>query len=191
MKRIVLTGGPGAGKTVISTAIAAAQPDRYMNVPEAATQIYELLQTRWDLLDVAGRCDVQRRIYQLQLQLEEAATAAHPGKILLLDRGTIDGSAYWPTGASDYWRELGTTIEIELARYDAVIWLQTSAAIGLYDRESSNPCRFEASETAIASGEILKQLWSSHPRLHLVDAYPSLVSKVAAVAEILRSTGDD
>jgi predicted ATPase len=181
MKRIVLTGGPGAGKTVISSAVAAASAGRLVHVPEAATQIYDLLQTRWDRLDDAGRRDVQRRIYFLQREQEESLALQHPGKTLLLDRGTIDGAAYWPEGADAYWRELGTTAERELARYDAVIWLQTSATLGLYDRDASNPCRFEHPEAAIASGELLKALWGAHPRLREVDAYPELAEKIAAV----------
>jgi predicted ATPase len=185
MKRIVLTGGPGAGKTVISSAIAAADPTRYVRVPEAATQIYDLLQTRWDRLDLAGRRDVQRRIYHLQRQQEEALAAAHPDQILLLDRGTIDGAAYWPEGAESYWSDLGTSAQAELARYDAVVWLQTSATLGLYDHDASNPCRFEHPEAAIASGNLLKILWGAHPRLSQVDAYNNLAEKIAAVGAVL------
>src|SRR2546421_12878442 len=88
--RVVLTGGPGAGKTVISQKIAARHPDRFVLVPEAATQVYDALQTRWDRLDLAGRRDVQRKIYQLQVDQEERTLAANSGKTLLLDRGTID-----------------------------------------------------------------------------------------------------
>ena len=185
MKRIVLTGGPGAGKTVISSALAEADPQRFARVPEAATQVYDRLQTRWDRLDLAGRRDVQRRIYRLQREQEDAVAAAHPGKVLLLDRGTIDGAAYWPEGPDDYWRELGTTAAAELARYDAVVWLQTSAALGLYDRDASNPCRFEHPKAAIASGNVLKILWGAHPRVVQVDAYPELSDKVLAIRAVL------
>src|SRR6476660_3406876 len=104
MRRIVLTGGPGAGKTVISRQLAAAQPDRFALVPEAATQVYDVLQTRWDRLDVAGRREVQRRIYCLQVDQENRTASANPDKVLLLDRGTVDGAAYWPEGPADYWR---------------------------------------------------------------------------------------
>src|SRR6059058_2304488 len=94
--RIVITGGPGAGKTVISRHLATKFPERFVLVPEAATQVYDALQTRWDRLDVPGRRDVQRKIYRLQVDQEERTLAANPGKILILDRGTIDGAAYWP-----------------------------------------------------------------------------------------------
>src|SRR3954469_762463 len=151
MKRIVLTGGPGAGKTVIAQQIAREQPDRFILVPEAATQVYDQLQTRWDKLDLPGRRDVQRRIYKLQRDQEESLAAQHPQKILLLDRGTIDGAAYWPDGPDEYWRDLGTSIGEELNRYDTVIWLETCATLGLYDGDNSNFCRFEDPAAAISS----------------------------------------
>jgi predicted ATPase len=178
----VLTGGPGAGKSVVAQSIARRHPVRFVLVPEAATQVYAMLNTRWDRLDVEGRRNVQRRIYQVQTEQEARSAAAHPDKALLLDRGTIDGAAYWPDGPDDYWRDLGTTLRDELARYDHVIWLETSAVLGAYDGDDSNFCRFEDAAGAIRSGELLKQLWSAHPRLQLVSAYGALEDKIAAVA---------
>jgi predicted ATPase len=193
MKKIVITGGPGSGKTVITAALAAEQPDRFVLVPEAATQIYTQLQTRWDKLDLAGRHDAQRRMYRLQLDQEARIAAAHPDKILLLDRGTVDGSAYWPEGPEAFWRDISTTHAAELARYDAVILLETCAVLGLYDGDNSNFCRFEDGAAAVRSSEALKQLWAGHPQLHFVDAYPTLDAKIAAVREILDKikTDDD
>ena len=185
LRRVVLTGGPGAGKTVVSAAIARADPARFVLVPEAATQVYDALRTRWDLLDLEGRRDVQRRIYRLQREQEERLARDFPDKILLFDRGTIDGAAYWPAGAEDYWGDLGTTHADELARYDAVILLQTSAALGLYDHDASNFCRFEDAEAAIASDNLLELLWGDHPRLSKVAAYAQLDEKIAAVADVV------
>ncbi len=186
MKRIVLTGGPGSGKTTLALGLEQENPDRYCHVPEAATQVYKLLNTRWDRLTVAGRRDVQLRIYQLQLQQEDELARQHPSKHLLIDRGTIDGSSYWPEGPQDYWNQLDTTLAEQYARYDLVVWLETSAAIGLYDGPDSNPCRHERPQTAIALGEAQKQLWSAHPRFHCVRAFPDLADKLAAVRAILR-----
>jgi predicted ATPase len=184
-KRIVLTGGPGAGKTVVSAEIIRRYPDRFTLVPEAATQVYSALQTRWDRLDLEGRRDVQRRIYRHQREQEERAAAAHPERKLLLDRGTVDGAAYWPQGPDAYWMDLGTTLERELARYDAVIWMQTSAALGIYDGDASNTCRFEDPAAAIESGLLLTRLWGGHPNLQNVAAYPHLSDKIDAVEVLL------
>src|SRR5688500_1794245 len=106
MTRIVLTGGPGAGKSVIGREIERRFPGRFVLVPESATQVYTHLKTRWDRLDLDARRDVQRRIYRNQIEQEARLAAEHPDKVLLLDRGTIDGAAYWPEGAAEYWRDL-------------------------------------------------------------------------------------
>jgi predicted ATPase len=184
-KRIVLTGGPGAGKTVISAAIIAGHPDRFILVPEAATQVYAALQTRWDRLDLEGRNDVQRRIYRLQREQEDRIASEHPDKTLLLDRGTIDGAAYWPQGPAAYWADLGTSHEIELARYDMIIWLETAAALGIYDGDASNDCRFEDPAAAIESGKMLCTLWGGHPHFHRVRAHPRIENKIAEIQRLI------
>ena len=184
---IVLTGGPGSGKTAISTAVVARDSDRYALVPEAATQVYAALQTRWDRLDVEALRDVQRRIYRLQVDQEARLAREHPDKTLLLDRGTIDGSAYWPDGPEDYWRDLGTTAGREISRYDTVILLESSAAIGQYDGDNSNFCRFENAEQALRNGELLRRLWAGHPRLLTVVATRDIEEKVRRVREVVES----
>lgn len=183
--RIVLTGGPGAGKTVITTSIATGDPTRFLRVPESATHVYDALRTRWDRLDVPGRRDVQRRIYHHQIAQENHLAAESRGRLLLLDRGTIDGAAYWPEGPDDYWRDLNTTLAEQLQRYDAVIWMQTGAALGHYDGETSNPVRFETDAAAIESGLLLGKLWGGHPRLRHVGAYPTLAEKIQTVKSLL------
>jgi len=40
MRRIVLTGGPGAGTTVIAAHLVAKQPDRLVLVPEAVSRVF-------------------------------------------------------------------------------------------------------------------------------------------------------
>jgi hypothetical protein len=170
---------------VVSRRIADADPSRFVLVPEAATQVYSALQTRWDRLTLEGRYDVQRQIYRLQVEQEERLAVEHPDKILLLDRGTIDGAAYWPHGPDDYWRDLGTTLQAELARYDRVIWMQTCAAVGVYDGDASNACRFEDADAAVASGNLLAMLWGGHPRFTQVDAFEHLNDKVGAVRSLI------
>lgn len=187
MKRIVLTGGPGAGKSVIAAEIVRRHSDRLALVPEAATQVYTMLQTRWDRLDPEQRRDAQRKIYALQSEQEIRIASNHPNHHLLLDRGTIDGAAYWPDGPEDYWRELGTDIKQELARYDTVIWMESAAALGIYDGDKSNDVRFEDPQSAIESGQKLLKLWGGHCNLRHVGAFSNLSDKIAAVEELLFS----
>jgi predicted ATPase len=185
MKRVVLTGGPGSGKTAVSNAIARIPPARFVVVPEAATQIYSGARTRWDLVDTLGRRELQRQIYFLQRRQEDLFAAQYPDKILILDRGTIDGAAYWPDGPDAYWADLGTSLGAELARYDHVIWMQSAAAIGIYDGSHSNPVRFEDAAAAVASGELLAKLWCGHPRFHRNAASLLLDDRIAEVRKLL------
>ncbi|QOV87797.1 ATP/GTP-binding protein [Humisphaera borealis] len=184
-RRIVLTGGPGAGKSVIGREIAGRYPDRFVLIPEAATQVYTRLGTRWDRLSIEERRDVQRQIYRWQLEQEQRIAEAHPGHVLLLDRGTIDGAAYWPDGPDQYWVDVGSTHGIELSRYDAVIWLETAAALGIYDGDASNAVRFEHADAAVDAGRKLLELWGPHPNLRHVGAFVHFEDKVSAVCEML------
>jgi len=183
--KIVLTGGPGAGKSSITRKLVELYPDRFVRVPEAATHIYTSQNTRWDKLDLEGRRRIQRMIYAHQVKQEDDHARDNPTKTLLLDRGTLDGAAYWPDGPDDYWRAVGTTREQELARYTHVIWLETAAALGIYDGDASNPIRFESPTAAVESGKLLLSLWHGHPHLHHVGAFVSVHDKIDAVMEIL------
>ncbi len=196
---IVLTGGPGAGKTVITHALTTSdlwadwrhEIGGILAVPEAATQIYSARNTRWDRLDLEDRCDTQRAIYHLQREQEErlAGQARALGRrVLLLDRGTIDGSAYWPHGPGAYWDDLCVNGEAELARYAGVIVLQSAAALGsrAYDGDASNAVRFEDATAALESDRVLATLWGSHARIVRISAFEDLSHKITAVADAVR-----
>jgi hypothetical protein len=198
LTRIVLTGGPGAGKTVIAEVLADAEHladwrrevGGVMLVPEAATQVYAARRTRWDRLDLAGRREVQREIYHFQRTQEDrlaSLACARGDRVLLLDRGTIDGSAYWPHGPEEYWRDLGVEVGDELLRYDAVLMLESAAALGshLYDGPASNAVRFEDAEAALGSGLLLERLWSGHRRVFRIPATADLNEKIREVARVV------
>jgi predicted ATPase len=184
--RIVITGGPASGKTHAVGAIARAAGDRIAIVPEAATQLHATTTTRWEHMDVASQRAFQKRIYLLQRQQEDRIIRENPGKIILLDRGTVDGALYWPDGPQAYWQELGTTLEAELARYDRVIWLETMAVLGMYDRNASNKYRFEDATGAVENGEQLFEHWGKHHDVLRVTAYETMEEKIAAIMRALR-----
>ena len=85
----------------------------------------------------AAKRAAQRAIYYVQHELEEAADADGTPAVVLCDRGTVDGIAYW-LGPQGLWSAVGTTQQAELARYDAVIHLRTPGPTSGYDH--SNPC---------------------------------------------------
>src|SRR5690349_6881977 len=99
-RRIVLTGGPGAGKTATLELIRRASfCDHVQILPEAAGIVFGGGFPR--ATQIGARKAAQRAIFHVQRELEEAAAAVDNAAIILCDRGTIDGAAYWP-GPDDY-----------------------------------------------------------------------------------------
>ena len=120
----------------------------------------------------------QMAIFHLQRGLEDVQGARYPHRILLCDRGTVDGAAYWPGPSDEYFKASGTTLDTELARYDAVIFFE-SAAVGGASIEGGNPIRNETTEQAVALDRRLRVLWSGHPRFVLVPHNRSFFKKIS------------
>ena len=132
--------------------------------------------------DVAGRKAAQRAIFHVQRELEDAA--ADNAAIVLCDRGTVDGAAYWP-GPDDYFAAVNTTQAAELRRYDAVIHLRTPPLGNGYNHQ--NPLRTETAHDAAGVDRRILKVWETHPRRFVVDATPDFLSKVGRVLELIRA----
>lgn len=91
--RVVLTGGPGAGKTAVLELIRQSFCAHVLVLPEAAGILFGGGFPREP--DVAVQRAAQRAIFFVQRELESAADASDAA-IVLCDRGTVDGAAYWP-----------------------------------------------------------------------------------------------
>jgi len=96
--RVVLTGGPGGGKTTAADLFRREIGDRVIVVPEAATLLFSGGFPRPTQSD--AQRSAQCAIYQVQRGLEDIQASQYPERILLCDRGTVDGGAYWPDGAA-------------------------------------------------------------------------------------------
>jgi predicted ATPase len=185
--RIVLTGGPGGGKTTAADLFRREIGDRVVIVPEAATLLFQggFPRSR----EPQTSKFAQTAIFNVQHQLEEVQAALFPGRTLLCDRGTVDGAAYWPGAPDDYFAAVGTTLHAELARYDAVIFFET-AALGGVSIEGGNPIRNETIAEAVILDGKLRALWSQHPRFILIPHNPSFFNKIgvglAALQKIVK-----
>jgi hypothetical protein len=73
--------------------------------------------------------------------------------MVLCDRGTLDGGAYWPGDAEEFWKDLGISKESELLRYHAVLHLQTPTDRHFYNHQ--NAVRVETSEAHVLDLRIL------------------------------------
>ena len=185
IRRIAVTGGPGAGKTTLWRELAAAAPDRIVAVPEVATAL--LSHVFPAVRDRVDRCALQSAIFAVQRNLERAYEARlAPGQVLLCDRGTPDGAGYWPDGRAAFFTAMQCDEAAELARYEAVLFLE-SAAVGGYAIDPNNATRAEECEEAARVDAQLRGVWAGHSNLHLLACEPDFARKLARGRALIES----
>lgn len=180
-RRVVMTGGPGAGKTAVLELIRQSFCVHVKVLPEAAGVVFGGGFPRGESIGL--RQAAQRAIFYVQRELELAVETDQPA-ITLCDRGTVDGAAYWQ-GTGDLWVSVGTTLEDQLRRYDAVIHLRTPDVDDGYNHR--NPLRIETAGEAAAIDARILTMWEKHPRRYIVESSRNFMSKAARAIEILRS----
>lgn len=192
---VLLTGGPGAGK---SSALATLR-DRLSKrgfqvlvVPEGATA----------LLDNSGGYDpswhgsqqhieLQENFLRFQVDHENAyrrLARLRPGKphVILHDRGSLDGRLFC---TDEQWDKVlagaGFAEDDLLRRYDLVIHM-TSVASGMehlydYGPGSSNPARYHTAEQARSSDLLAQKVYSKHPQIRVVPNFSDFSQKIQSV----------
>jgi predicted ATPase len=175
--KIVITGGPGAGKTALIELARPTLPAGVGVVQEAAGILFRGGFPR-SARETAVRA-AQRAIYHVQRELESLAA---DNQSLVCDRGTLDGLAYWPGDPEELLCAVGTTREAELARYQAVIHLRVPQA-SAYNHD--NPLRVESHAQAVAIDERIAAVWRGHPRFHSVDGARNFLEKMHHAIELL------
>jgi len=194
IKKIVLTGGPCAGKTTALVRVIDHFNSRGFKVfcvPEVPT-IYSL--AGWNYLTPNRQLyfEGERAILETQLALEDhfmrLASVCTKPVLIVCDRGTMDISAYI---APDEWesicREAGTSPNVLFERYDAVLHL-VSAADGAeqYYTIATNSIRYEkADEEGLRlARELDKKVikaWTGHPHLRVINNHDDFERKMQRV----------
>ena len=180
IRRVVLTGGPGAGKTAVLELVKHSFCSHVMVLPESAGIVFGGGFPRRPDLKTSQAS--QRAIFYVQRELELAAESQNPA-VILCDRGTVDGGAYW-SGRPDMWTSVETTLPTQLARYSAVIHLRVPTVEDGYNQR--NPLRIESAEEAAKIDARIAQLWSGHPHRFFVQPESSFIDKAAHVLDVLR-----
>jgi thymidylate kinase len=175
MPKIVLTGGPGGGKTTALDLFRREFAHKVAVVPESATILFQGGVERDGEANVIK--ETQKTIFQLQQNLEKIALAACPNNAIICDRGTLDGLAYWPGGEQNFFNEVESDYQTELMKYDAVIFFETAAASN-QSIASNNPVRTEDEKQALELDKRLQEIWSKHPHYHFVGSNESFLKKI-------------
>ena len=196
--KIVITGGPCAGKTTAMSWIQNAFTEKgYMVlfVDETATQL------------ITGgapwKYTRNNREYQLQVTklmiakeqvFEAIAKTFDAEKVLIVcDRGALDNRAYMNDEEFRYVLDQLHTNEIDLRdHYDAVFHLVTAAkgAEEFYTL-ANNAARYETVEEAIRVDDGLIASWTGHPYLRIIDnRYDFNAKMMALITEISAFLGE-
>ena len=194
IKKIVITGGPCAGKTTAMNRIQGVFTKlgyTVLFVPETATELITGGVAPW----TCGT-NVEYQVCQMQLQLEkeriftQGALTMPVNKILLVcDRGALDNKAYMTQADFDKVLDVVGHNEVELRdSYDAVFHLVTCAkgAEEFYTLEN-NGARTESVDQAVALDDKLIASWTGHPHLKIIDNDANFENKMKRLLDEMTS----
>lgn len=192
--KIVITGGPSAGKTTgLSWVQNAFTKLGYtvLFVPETATELISNGVAPWTC---RSNLDYQKCQMRLQLDkeqvFEQAAKAMKAEKILIVcDRGTMDNKAYMNELEFSQLLTEFQTDEVQLRdSYDAVFHLVTAAkGAEKYYTTENNKARTETVAQAAALDDKLISAWTGHPHLRIIDNSTDFEDKLKRLIAEIRS----
>ena len=173
--KIVLTGGPCAGKTTAMNWIQnffTKKGYKVLFVSEAAT---ELITSGVTLNAAKSVLEFQRSLLRLMLAkekvIEESALNMKDNKILIVcDRGVLDNKAYMSQREFNKLLSSENLSEVKVRDgYDAVFHLVTAAKGAEKFYNLDNTARSETIEEAISLDDKIISSWTGHPHFRVID----------------------
>ncbi len=197
--KIVITGGPCAGKTTAMNKVKEYFEKEGFNVvivPETATELICSGIAPWTM-----DSKTNYQMYQMKLQFEKeriySEAAEHlqkDGKLLVvLDRGAMDNKAYLTDDQFDsILSVLELTEEDILGRYSAVFHLVSAAkGDGKAYSLANNTARTESADEASGIDDRLLLVWKNHPYRKIIDNNINFETKlenlIVAIREYLKN----
>lgn len=191
MKKIVLTGGPCAGKTTALVKIMehfSSIGYKVFIIPELPTLF---LQAGMDYLTDNKELfyEGEKATLEMQIALEDKflqmAKSVKQPVLIVCDRGTMDISAYMnPVLWNQIISDAKMNNEMLRSRYDAVLHL-VSAADGAeqFYTIATNNKRTEGIELARILDKKVIQAWSEHPHLRVINNHEDFETKLERVLQ--------
>ena len=198
--KIVLTGGPAAGKTTLISRILKEfkQEDgwRVITIPETATELISGFGIKpfGNCMSMLKFQDfvIADQIHKEKLALWAAEVVPEKDVLVIYDRALMDDKAY--ISDEEFAATLagfdGRTEKTVLAGYDAVLHLVTCAKGAEFAYNLGNEARTESIEYAREMDDRTLRAWSGHPNLRIIDNAINFEDKInRAIREIYRIVG--
>lgn len=193
IKRIVLTGGPGTGKTTVLEKISQVYtPLGYKVIVIDETATYFILKGIKPFGDDAiDLVDFQELVMRMQLAKEDifnraAEMMGEDAKVIIVyDRGTIDNTAYID---SVQFEEVMS--RLNNVKSFAELFANYDLVINLVGREDfyttmNNAARSEEVNTALELGNHTLKSWIGHPQIKIVLPKDTMDEKIREVLNII------
>ena len=195
IKKIVLTGGPCAGKTTALVKVIehfSSRGYKVFTIPEMPT-IFLQAGMNYLTKNQDWFYEGEKSTLEIQLAFEDhftrMANTIDGPVVIICDRGALDISAYLST---EMWEKItglcNVTTQQLRDRYDAVLHL-VSAADGAeqYYNTTSNEVRTEGIEKARLLDRKVIQAWSGHPHLRVINNHDNFDTKITRVLKEISS----
>ena len=124
----------------------------------------------------------QRIIFYATQQLESLAMQTSAADLIVCDRGTVDAAVYWPEGIEDFFASMGTTLDEQIARYDAVIHLSPPLKAEFYQ---STRVRTETLEEASRIDRKILKIWEKHPNRMVLPSMDHFFQKAGIIKDFI------
>lgn len=191
MKKIVLTGGPCAGKTTALVKIMehfSSIGYKVFIIPELPTLFLQAgmdyLTDNKDFFYEGEKATLEMQI-ALEDKFQQMAKSIKQPVLIVCDRGTMDIAAYMkPTLWESITSAVDTNNEALRSRYDAVLHL-VSAADGAeqFYTTATNKERTEGIELARELDKKVIHAWSEHPHLRVINNHEKFETKLERVLQ--------
>lgn len=188
--KIVLTGGPCAGKSEAAKRIKetfSKMGYTVLFIPETATELISGGVCPWTCGTNLDYQIIQCKLQQYKEQMfDEAVHTMKEDRFLIVcDRAMLDNKAYMTEEEfNQVLNALNTNEEKINAGYDAVFHLVT-AAKGLEEFYifENNAARYETPEQAVRIDDLLIDSWKNHPNLRIINNYYDFNQKMDRLIE--------